>query len=243
MSHDDDDRVLKILLGVGAVGLFLLAAALLWAVAKAAPQLLAWWVVILFQLLLAALSIAVAVGATMWLIKTSTTALVERLATLETRHEELLRAVKRRTPTFLAVALLAGQVVLLVADKSFDGKPVPTVAVSIALLLGFWVANELESADAMAPRLIGWALWLTTLFCLPVTIMVFRRWNVAAFIEYLSQFDMATRVFAGMTLVTLVCAPILVLSGRGDASQGAATDERRREGPCKFETSPRAARG
>jgi len=48
------------------------------------------------------------------------------IALLHRQHEELLRALKKRTPWFVFLTLLVSQAVLAIADKSFQGQELPT---------------------------------------------------------------------------------------------------------------------
>src|SRR5258706_6811465 len=180
----DDERGSKLLLGVGAFGLVLLGLALLLAVVKS-PQLLASWVVIVLQILLIVLSVGVVASLLPWAVGKSMHGFADRIAAIEMAHRDLLRRLKRRSPAFLAIALLGGQAGMLLADKSFDGSPMPTLIVSFCLLISFWISNELQGSDRRPLFVLGWVLWFLTLLYLPVAVILFHGWSLKQFADYL----------------------------------------------------------
>ncbi len=202
----------KLLFGIGAGGLLLIGVALLWGIIQAGAQIISSWVVTSLQVLVVGTAASAAYAVASKLVQEATAGLVERLAALERSHAELLRTLKRRSPAYLAAALLIGQVVLLLVDKSFDGAPLQTVVVSAVMIVAFWTANEFQNSDRRSLQVVGWLLWFATLLYFPLAVMLFKGWGPAELFGYLWRFDLPTRLFCAVGIVLLIAAPVLMVS-------------------------------
>jgi hypothetical protein len=192
-NNDTLDTVLKI---SAIVSLVLVGIAFFIAALNLRPQEPAAFVGIAFQLLFAIIALAfsalICVYTYMW---------------VESKVSER-QEVRQKAPALGATLLLLGNVVLIVADKSFDGDDVATVVVSLSLLTVFWISNYLVDLDKTHTKIIGTILWLlSALVYLPVAVMVHRGWSVSEFFSYLMSFDIGTKIFFGVTWIALILLP------------------------------------
>jgi len=127
----DDERFSKAVFGVFAVGFLFLAFSVFLVVWESTAQVLVWWVLAVLQIFLT-LTLLCATAFAVW---HTFSGLTRRIEKFEREHAKLLAQLKRRAPAALATTVVAGQIILLLADKSFDGAPIPTLVVSVILTI------------------------------------------------------------------------------------------------------------
>jgi len=118
----NDQRALDFLVIALGIAALLLASSLLVAVVNLGAQIATLWLSLIVQGAIAILAIGIALTIVGKLFKW----VFSEIALLHRQHEELLRALKKRTPWFVFLTLLVSQAVLAVADKSFQGQELPT---------------------------------------------------------------------------------------------------------------------
>ena len=134
--------------------------------------------------------------------------LVQRVSDIEKKYGELLQKINKRTPTFVASSAIIASLVLLLADKAFDGQSVPTICVGVVLALLFWIANELLVADSKDKNKLGMLLWLISVFVLPTAVYIHHAGNLASMRSMLSAFGDTTITLLGLAFLVACFAPI-----------------------------------
>jgi hypothetical protein len=130
----NDEWTQKTVWLIAVLAALLLAVATLVAAVNLGENLAAKWVVVVFQILMT-IAMAVIIGvAVVWLVTKPLESVTASAKQLEVAHGALLARLHRREPTLVAMTVLIAEATILIADKSFQGEPLPTVMVSIALL-------------------------------------------------------------------------------------------------------------
>ena len=125
------------------------------------------------------------------------------------QYPEQVKAVKQHTPIAAVAAGLAGNAVLTAAGVSFPTNAEVTIGVSLALFLGFWVANELFLKKSKPLRILGWALWALLLLLLPAAVLIDNDWSVAHLLSALMALSLPAKIFFPTLAVSLAVLPIL----------------------------------
>jgi hypothetical protein len=118
----NDQRALDFLLITLGIAALLLASSFLVAVVNLGTQIATLWLSLIVQGAIAILAIGIALIIVGKLFKW----VFSEIVLLHRQYEELLRALKKRTPWFVFPILLVSQAVLAIADKSFQGQELPT---------------------------------------------------------------------------------------------------------------------
>jgi hypothetical protein len=125
------------------------------------------------------------------------------------RYPEEVQAIKQRKPFFAASAALVGNGILTVAGASFSTSSLITIAVSLALLLGFYVANELLIKDSRVLWSLGLFLWLLLLLLLPTAIVFHNHWTFTDLLAAAGNLDLAAKIFFAIAFAAMVFIPFL----------------------------------
>ncbi len=176
MSNNQKDYTGEIF----ASAVVVVALALLVAAFKLGAHLAAWWIVIIFQVLLTGAGVIVGGAFTLWVAQSLFESIAQHLRELQRSHDELITYVRRRVPTFIAAALVITEAAMIIADKAFKSETLPTVTVSLLLLVLFWVANEFMTSGSTFRRGIGIALWIFAILFLPLAVFLHRKGDWSA---------------------------------------------------------------
>src|SRR5262249_19629954 len=135
------------------------------------------WVLSVSRFVLTAFSVALAGILTIVGTSLAFQKIADDFMQLQRKYPKEIAKAKQRTPTFVAIAVLLSEAVVIVADNSFEGKTVETLVVSFVMLLGFGVANELMVKRGKVLMGLGIVMWILMLAFLPGAIMVDRGWG------------------------------------------------------------------
>lgn len=208
MNDERAQKFLSIALGVTAL---LLASSLLVAVINLGAQIATFWLLLFVQIAIAVLVVVVV----LWIVWKLFTWVMAEVASLHIKHAELLRELQKRTPWFVVLALLVSQAVLAIADKSFQGKELPTVAVTLVLILLFFLANEFIVREQLLLRILGFVLWFAAILALPLFVWADRGFNTNLILTQLNAFPLFYKVFYALCSLVLLLLPLLFIPRRG----------------------------
>lgn len=209
----DEKQQETVVVVAGAVGVICLSLALLVGAINLGSELAAWWVVFVFQFLITTLGAIAAVIVTLWILSFPFNALTTKVYALQRAHGELLAKLQKRTPTFVAISIVVAEATMLIADKSFQGETLPTVTVSLVMLVLFWIGNELMVSDSRPKFFVGLAVWGLAVASLPVAATLHRK-GLDKLFEDLGNLDMATKMTIGLVLLCLLLLPFVFQRGQ-----------------------------
>src|SRR5437899_33401 len=199
----NDRTQLSLLIATGV----LLAASLLIAVINLGTEITTFWLLFLVQITVAVLVVAVVLAVVgclfMWV--------TGEFVSLQKKHAEVMQELQKRTPWFLALVLLVSQAVLAIADKSFHGQELPTVAVTLILILLFFLANEFIVRDQLPLRILGFVLWLAAIMALPLLVWADRGFNTSMVLEQINAFPSSYKIFCALCIPVFLVLPLLFI--------------------------------
>lgn len=175
-------------------------------VATLVPHLAAGVVVGAFQLIMVGTVALIAVGIPiilfLWLFRWA----IGRFAELEAADAEILRELRKQSPSFLLATALVADCVLAIADKPFE-NPAVIVCVTVVLILLFGIANHLFARfEGGFAKAVGWFLWVTGLVIVPIAVMLSKQWTFAQLATEIRKLPAAFLiVFAASFLLAVVC--------------------------------------
>ena len=204
----NDERKQTFLLFALVIALLLFSSSLLIAVINLGGQIVASWLLIIIQGAIALLVLLVVFA----VIGKFGTWMIAEIAALNRKHAELLEKIRKRTPWFVVLMLLLSQAALAIADKSFKGNELPTVAVTLILILLFFIANEFMVSDSKTFKVLGFVLWFVAITALPFFVWADRGFNIAAIITELAEFPLMYKIFYALCLPVFVLLPVLYTS-------------------------------
>ena len=205
-------RTDQLLAAAVVVGVLLFGGSLLIAVINIGAQIASFWFLLLVQLAIGALLLAVVVS----LVGTLATWTMGNFADLYEKHRALASEIKKRTPWFIVLTLLVAQAVVAIADKSFQGRELPTVAVTLVLILLFFLANELITRDKSILRVIGFFVWLVAVLALPFFVLLDRGFDWPLLYKQAMAVTLFYKAFYGLIVIVFVLTPLLFIR-RGEA--------------------------
>jgi len=218
MNEEAVEKIMYIALGVAAVlaGLALLVGAI-----NLGSHIAAFWVVITFQIVLTAVGVivsaAVAYALAGRIAMSATEKITGQLDHIRKEYSTLIKQIGKRTPAFAATIALAAEAVKMISDKSFEGKAVDAVTISLGLLILFWLANQLIVSEARWRRVCGVVIWFASIASVPIGFMLARQWSFADLIQELSALESGTKVMLGIETSALILLP-LFFHGSKEAS-------------------------
>ena len=210
MTSQRTDQLLAAAL---VVGVLLFGGSLLIAVINLGAQIASFWFLLLVQLAIGALLLAVVVS----LVGTLATWTMGKFADLYEKHRALASEIKKRTPWFIVLTLLVAQAVVAIADKSFQGRELPTVAVTLVLILLFFLANELITRDKSVLRVIGFFVWFVAVLALPFFVLLDRGFDWPLLYKQAMAVTLFYKAFYGLIVIVFVLTPLLFIR-RGEVS-------------------------
>lgn len=209
-----EDQFKRLMTFIVALGFLSISASLLLAVINLGALLASTWLLLLLQVCLAVLAIVISASICIYLIDRLWTFIMREIQAINQRHADLLKSMKKRAPWFVTLTLLGSQAALAVADKSFNGETLPTVAVTLALILLFFLANELFTRERFAFKLAGYLLWLMTAASLPLLILIYGEFNVEKVYALISAIPIHYRYIYSLLMMAFLAAPFAGASGR-----------------------------
>ena len=210
----NDQQMQTLLFIAGAIAILLFGSSLLIAVINLGALIATSWLLIFIQVAIAILVLLVVTAA----IGKFNTWVVGEITALNRKHAELLKQIRQRTPGFVALTLLISQAALTIADKSFEGKELPTVAVTLVLILLFFIANEFMVRDPRTFQALGFILWFAAVLALPFFVWADRGFNTSVVIEQLAAFPLVYKIFYALCLPVFVLLPVLFASRQATCS-------------------------
>ncbi len=201
------------LIGVAIIAILLLfGSSLLIAVINLGTKIASFWFLLLVQIALAALLLVI-VASMMGALASWVSG---RIADLYEKHRELAKEIRKRTPWFVALTVLVAQATVAVADKSFQGQELPTVAVTLVLIILFYLSNELIVQENLPRRIAGFALWFFAVLALPLFVVADRHFDFNAVLSLVGAFPLFYKIFYTLIVVVFLFTPLLFIS-RKDA--------------------------
>jgi len=200
---DKDSPSLAVLFVGAAIAAVLATIALFVAVIRSPSQLWAPWLLWVVAIAIALIAVSIAI-ASVWACLHH---VLEEVARLDRNHKDLVRWVRRSTPTGIAITSLIAEVAVLLADSAFDGDTVPTVATSILLIVALGLGNELIEAKGGFLRLVGWLLWYGAVALLPLLVMVYHGWVPAEFVAHVQALPLPMLAACALPLLLICAAP------------------------------------
>jgi hypothetical protein len=205
-------------LAVGVCVLAALGVTPLIAVFRLGTDLTAGWIVLVFQIVIAALGVCVGTGlayyVTQYLVLTGTDKALEKIEDLRRDHQELLNKAVLRVPPFAVGMLLIAQAVVYLADKSFERNVGVTVSLTLVLIVVFWLANELATRTSAPQRRLGICLWVAAVLLLPVMIIIDRNGDLSLVWQQFRSLSLQVKSVAILTLIAALLAPYAVWEQR-----------------------------
>jgi hypothetical protein len=208
---DKNDGLMKLVIVAAICCAVLLCSSVFVAAFKLGTHLLAWWVIVAFQIFLtvcgaAAFSIAVSWALVGW----SMCVTAERIAALSRKHEEAIAKLQKRTPTFVVAAALVTQLVMVFADKAFGEDVLTVVTVTILLILLFWFGNEFMLRESKGMQIVGWAFWFAAVLFLPVAIMLHRHVDLSGLWMEFRKIPLRSQMALLLGTAVTAAAPFVV---------------------------------
>ena len=177
------------------------------AVINLGTQIASFWFLLIVQLVIAALLLAVVLS----LIGGLVTWMMGKFADLYEKHRALAQLLKKRTPWFIALTVLVSQAVVAIADKSFQGQELPTVAVTLVLILLFFLANELITGGQVMLRALGFVLWFVALATLPFFVALDRGFDWGLLYKQALGVPIFYKAFYTLIALVFLLTPILFI--------------------------------
>lgn len=202
MSSQQLERLLAAAL---IIGVLLFGGALLVAAINVAGQIASFWFLLVVQIAIGALLLGVVLS----LIGRLAAGTMRVFADLYARHDALAKAMKKRTPWFVVLTALVAQAVVAIADKSFQGQTFPTIAITLVLIILFFLANELITRDRLALRVAGFALWFIAVLTLPFFVLADRDFNWAVLHQEAMGIPWFYRTMYSLIALVFVFTPLL----------------------------------
>lgn len=207
---DKKDSLLKIVIVAAICCAVLLCSSVLVAAFKLGANLLAWWVIVAFQIFLTVCGTALSIAISWWLVAWSMSVTAERIAQLSRKHEEAIAKLQKRTPTFVVAAALVTQLVMVFADKAFGEDVLTVVTVTILLILFFWFGNEFMLREAKGMQIVGWAFWFAAVLFFPVAIMLHRHVDLSGLWMEFRKIPFRSQMALLLGTVVTIAAPFVV---------------------------------
>ena len=207
MSSQRTEQFLAVAL---VAGILLFGGSLLIAVINLGTQLASLWFLLFVQIAIGALLLAVVVS----LIGKLATWTMGKFADLYEKHRALASQIRKRTPWFMVLTLLVAQAVVAIADKSFQGQELPTVAVTLVLILLFFLANELVTSEERALRIIGFIVWFIAVLALPFFVLLDREFNWPLLYKQVMVVPLFYKAFYALIAIVFILAPLLFIRRR-----------------------------
>jgi len=195
---------------VVAVAAFLFGLGIIIAAVKIGIDTAPEWLLSVGRILLIVLAVGGALIVIIFSAKWALRKAVEDIHALEKRFPKQLEQAKQRTPTLVAIAVLVSEAIIIITDKSFEGKTVATLVVSFVMLLGFGLANGLMVKAGRVPRAIGFGLWFVMLAILPTAVIIDRKWGARDFGKHLWSLPITTKIFFAVAAVVMLVMPVLM---------------------------------
>lgn len=189
------------------IGVLLFGGALLVAAINVAGQIASFWFLLVVQIAIGALLLAVVMS----LIGRLAAGTMKVFADLYARHDALAKAMKKRTPWFVVLTALVAQAVVAVADKSFQGQAFPTIAITLVLIILFFLANELISQDRLELRVAGFGLWFLAVLTLPFFVLADRDFNWAVLHQEAMSIPLFYKTMYSLIALVFVFTPLLFI--------------------------------
>jgi hypothetical protein len=201
MNEKDSNRL--VIAGyIAAIGVFLGAIALVIAALRIGWDNASAWFILVVQVLIASLT-------TIGLIVFAVVAVIIfsiMVDNLKSHHAEGVRTVTERTPTFAAAMVLGAEAVRVFADKSFQGDRGSTIILSLFLLVGFGIANQLALS---VKKSFGIGMWYVSALIYPVFYLWDRQWKVGEVINDFAGLDLSTQVILALAVIVIAFLPIV----------------------------------
>ncbi len=193
--------------GVGVIGLLAGGLGLLIGVLHAGASIISSGLLLVLQLVVGGLTVILAAVAA-WLAVAWTRGYVaERLGQLEDRYAEEFERLRAKRPAWIAAFVLLTEGAMLFAEHAFEGHKKEAFLVSVTLLVGFWIANQMMTCEEAWKRICGIVVWFAVLALTPTLLIVDVGWpRFVADLRLLSVWDKLA--FAAATLL-LIAAPAL----------------------------------
>ena len=217
MTSQRTDQLLAAAL---VVGVLLFGGSLLIAVVNLGAQIASFWFLLFVQLAIGALLLAfgaLLLAVVVSLVGTLASGTMGKFADLYEKHRALASEIKKRTPWFMVLTLLVAQAVVAIADKSFQGQELPTVAVTLVLILLFFLANELITRDKSVLRVIGFFVWFVAVLALPFFVLLDRGFDWPLLYKQAMAVTLFYKAFYGLIVIVFVLTPLLFIR-RGEVS-------------------------
>lgn len=187
----------------------------LWRVVETlSPYLLSTMVIGAFQIIMVfaggIIALGISVSLFLWLFRWA----IQRFAELEAKDAEILRELKRQSPSFLVATALIADCVLAITDKSF-GNPAVIVCVTMVLIILFGIANHLfVRFDSSLAKVLGWALWVTALLIVPLAVLLSYRWTIGQLVAAILKQPPEFLIVYIVSLLIAVLCPVSLSGGR-----------------------------
>lgn len=208
----NDKRIEAFLAYSFGIALVLLSGSLLLAVFNLGTQILSFGVLILFQIAVAVVLFFAAAAIAGMLFKW----IVSQIESLHWKHAQLLGEFKKRTPWFVVLVLLISQAVLVIADKSFKGEELPTVAVTLVLIILFFLANELIVKKNVWLKTLGFTLWFLAIVALPLLVWAHRDFNTAEIVALIAAIPPPYSIFYPLCALVFLLLPLFFIRPRSE---------------------------
>lgn len=203
MNNSKNDPI-PIILSIAGL---LIAASILIGIIKLSGQLAAFWVILVFQIVLVVLGVFVAALIASYLIGESYKTIMSKIDLVRREQNELFKSMNKRVTSYITTTVLIADAILIITDKSFKGEILPTILVSLFLLIFFWIANELMITEEKPKKRLGVLIWIIGLILLPTLAYVFDPDN---FIESLKAISLSNKIVIAFTLIGFIFIPIAV---------------------------------
>ena len=204
MDSQRNEQLLAVAL---VAGVLLVGSSLLVAVINLGEQIASFWFLLFVQLAVGALLFVVVISLVCGLASWT----IGRFADLYEKHRALAQEIKKRTPWFVVLTILVAQAVVAIADKSFRGQDLPTVAVTLVLILLFFLANELIVRDQVALRALGFIVWFVAVMALPFFVLLDRGFNWPLLYEQAMAVPLFYKALYALVALVFVFTPLLFI--------------------------------
>lgn len=207
MNSERNASILLLILGAAVL---LFGGSLLLAVINLGSQIASFGFLLCVQLALGALLLAF-VGAALSRLAAWA---ADGFADLYARHRSLAAELKKRTPWFMVLTTLVAQAVLAIADKSFGDDDLETVAVTLLLILLFFLANELITREEKWLRCVGFAVWFLAVVALPFFVLLDRKFNWPLLYQQALAVPFSYKAIYTLAAMVFLLAPLLFIPKR-----------------------------
>lgn len=212
MSESKPENLIRFAVYSIGIALVIMAVSSLVAAFRSPDTLLVNWVSKALQIfiIVGGFAFSAAISVSAWIgIGIMWTSLNRKIVDLQRSYSEELQQIRKRTPVIAAGLVLIADAALLIADKSFGEDTLAVVIVSLLMLIIFFVANILATADKKFERIAGILFYVLGIVILPLFAFWTQNWDIELLITLITKLDILTIIVLLLSVIIYISLPFL----------------------------------